>query len=363
MNSKKNSDNALKNVVGLTLLCLSFFSQADFAGKILDPSTGYSISFNSMTSLSKTPVQGSDGYSYYQVGGVFVVNTNSINVTKSGEVDCDGTTWPGDLLNNTTTADYAGYARHRLFVYLPPIGTIDGWLAYRVNENMYVSIKTDKGLDGQWASIMGAVCSKPLNRAPVSDFTAHFPFSVRFYIRERTVEGQLPVPNMVLAGYVRAFTKDINSIPASWAPTNVTVPLHLKPGVINFPASCTTTTSSGSNSNLNLQHGALSALNYDNTQTGKITYNCDFSKSTSVKLRLAYTADGQQVGVPMTDTTTGNKIYTELVIIDDETQQSGSTINTQIHTQKTFTVRSHLQGQNAQGGNYTGAAWIIATYN
>ncbi|HHR6318792.1 TPA: adhesin [Providencia alcalifaciens] len=336
-------------------LILSMMAKADYAAQIIDPNGGYTIRVNNNSTLADHPDVGSDGQNYYQVGEPFVIDSN--RAEPKGLVKCIGRRW-----GSTSTQILPSNAFHRLFMYVPETGfSLGGLKAYRLNANLVMTVEADMM---EWTNRSSGVCSMASEETvfDVPRFDNHFPITMTFYIKEQIIDGQLVISEMPLAGYVRAFTNPKVAPPYdSWSLNESSVPLRLAASQINIGAKCSTSTSSGEKSVLNLRHGQLNSLQYDNRASGQVTYHCLFQSSTKVRLRLDYTQDDDpQKRLPMTNGD-NDMIYSELVITDLETGQSGKEIKAEIHSMKEFEISSHLQGENAQAGDYQGSAWLIAT--
>ncbi|MEQ5128247.1 adhesin [Providencia alcalifaciens] len=330
-------------------------AHADYAAQIIDPNTGYTIRVNNSSTLADHPDKGSDGQNYYQVGEPFVVDSNLAEPI--GMVKCVGRRW-----GSTSTQILPANAFHRLFMYVPETGfSIAGLKAYRLNANLVMTVQSDMM---EWTNRSSGVCSMSYadTQFEVPRFNNHFPITMTFYIKEQIIDGQLIISEMPLAGYVRAFTNPSVAPPYdSWPLHESSVPLRLAASQINIGAKCTSSTSSGEQGILNLRHGQLNSLYYDNRASGQVTYSCLFQSATKVRLRLDYTQDDDpQKRLPMQNEA-NDTIYSDLVITDLETGQSGKEINAEIHSLKEFEISSHLQGENAQAGDYHGSAWLIAT--
>lgn len=345
---------------GLTLY--SFNALADYAPKIVNPSDGYYLKLTNSSTVAQTPVYGSDGREYYQVGNpISVVNDNSI-VSVRGRANCLGTTWGGSNTQLGTNA------YHRLFVYASEaLVNINGKKLYDINTNVYMTIESS--FIDTWKLLSDSqACSnaKSGDYVNASSFYTPRQITITFYIRNRIIDGQIIIPAMDLAGYVRAFTEG-GSAPSelSWAISNSTVPIRISASQLNIAELCTTTTTTGIPSTVNLHHGALNTVNYNSTVSENVTYNCKFAQSTSVRLRLDYTTDDDpKKRLPMTNSLDKNqKIYSELKLVDDATGQSGKDLKVQIQNMRTIKISSHLQGSDATAGEYMGSAWLIATFD
>ncbi|MEQ4692561.1 adhesin [Providencia manganoxydans] len=342
------------------LFLFSSAVRADYSPRIQSVSSGYLITLSSNSSIATTPIKGTDGKNYYRVGNPIVINGNSSSVSVSGTVDCIGRTWGNG--NNSTIS--SNNAFHRLFMFVPKAGmNVDGKTAYRINSNLVMTVETQII---NWINIAGHTCSSATTglTANASDFTVQFPITVTFYINERIIDGQLPIAAMDLGGYVRAYTASRTTPPqTSWTLSDSSVPMRLAASQLNVGSSCTTMTSTGLAGTVNLRHGQLNTLNYDSVVTEKVTYNCKFSMSTKVRLRLDYATDGDpQKRLPMTSSQ-NNKIYSDLSMTDEITGQTGKDFKVDIKDLRTIKITSHIQGSNAVAGDYKGSAWLIATFD
>ncbi|MBJ9983888.1 adhesin [Acinetobacter sp. S40] len=354
--------------MGLSLL--GFETNAGYAAKIQNPSDGYRITLNSNTPVDTKAVAGSDGHNYHQIGEPISVRSTSPSVSVTGRVDCSGTQWPVGILGINTGA------WHRLFVYLPLTGIkIGDKNAYRINSNVVMTITEDSKVD--WYQTASGVCANLTGysvTAAVADFTGQFPITLTFYLNEKIIDGQIVIPAMDLVGYVRAYNREgTKPTQTFWAIQDSTAPMRLNTSQVNLVSSCSTQTQSGAGGTgtgtLNLNHGALKSNEYDSRVSGQVNYNCTFSASTPIRLRLDYAKDGDPQGrLPLTNTVVGStdKIYTELTMRDETTGQTGGVdrdIHTNIEQSKTISITSHLQGTDAVAGNYQGSAWLIATFD
>ncbi|MBC5791449.1 adhesin [Providencia sp. JUb39] len=339
---------------------MSLFSHANYAPKIANPSEGYKIKLSSNSSIAQTPVTGSDGKPYYQVGNSIVIDQGIASV--SGMVKCVGRVW-GDSGYNDFSSDNA---YHRLFMYAPTTGiVINGLPAYRINNNVVMTVQSKMS---DWVHIGGSSVCAYVTYIDKSDFASgfgvHFPMTFTFYINEKIIDGQIMIAGMELAGYVRAFMNPlVKPNISSWPFNETSAPVHLETSQLNVGSSCTTSTSTGQVGTVTLRHGQLNALKYDNKVTEKVNYTCKFSALTKVRLRLDYAADSDpQKRLPLINKVTKEKIYTTLMMTDDSTGKSGLDMNVDIDKLKTISISSHLQGTNAPAGDYQGSAWLIATF-
>lgn len=345
-----------------SLLLLPSIALANYAPMIQNPNDGYLITLASNSSIAYNPVVGSDGKNYYLVGYPIVISGNNQSVKVTGKVNCVGRTWGG-----SSTKIGPANAYHKLFMHAPLASTtINNQVAYRINSNLVMTV------DSQilnWINIRGANgCANASNTKTenASRFIVQFPITVTFYINDRIIDGQVVIASMPLGGYVRAFM-DPKTPPTdtSWPLAETTVPMRLLSSTLNVGSSCNTTTTTGQAGTVNLHHGQLNTLNYDSVVTEKVTYNCKFSISTKVRLRLDYATDSDpQKRLPMTSSqNNNNKIYSELTMTDETTGQTGKEFKIEIKDMRTIKISSHIQGTNAVAGNYTGSAWLIATFD
>ncbi|OAT38670.1 adhesin [Proteus myxofaciens] len=344
--------------------CLLFPSvtEASYAGKIVNSNDGYRIALASNTSIASAPVVGSDGRNYYRVGEPIVVNQSSSSVVSSGQVNCMGRTW-----GNSTAYLPVSNVWHRLFIYSPSTGiTLNGKRAYRINNNLIMTVESEI-LNWNKLSGLGNGCSTAFTgiRA-ITNFTQQFPFTITFFINDRIIDGQVVIPAMDLGGYVRAFTSpDVAPPYDTWPIEESTAPMRLTSSTLNLVAACNTTTSSGQATTLNLRHNQLSTLNYNDTVTETITYNCKFSMPTKVRLRLDYATDGDaQKRLPLINSQDStSKIYSDLTMTHEASNQTGKDFKIDIEEISTVKISSHIQGTNAMPGDYKGSAWLIATFD
>lgn len=346
-------------VLSSSSLFLSPMAKADYSPRINSASDGYMLSLSGNNNIATNSVTGSNGKSYYEIGNGITLSSGSSGVTVTGVVSCVGITW-GSGPNNTIPS---GNAYHRLFMALPSVGQVSGQNAYKINDNLIMTV--DSPILFGWVNISGAMCSKsdPGDTAYASSFTVQFPIKFRFYVNKRVVDGELPIPAMDLGGYVRAFVKSRAPTDSSWPIRDSTVPIRLASSTLKVKSFCKTTTSTGQVSTLNMNHGVINSLDYDSTVKEKIIYTCEFSELTKVKFHLDYNTDNAEAGIPLVNSSNSQrKIYSKLEIMDESTQQSGKEIEVNVKGQAIINVTSHLKGTNATAGNYKGSAWLIATY-
>lgn len=344
--------------LSVILLSVSLYSYADYAAQIINPNDGYKIKLSSNSNIAQTPITGSDGKPYYKVGNSIVIGNSS--ASSSGNVKCVGKVWGNSGYLNFSSSS----AFHRLFVYASATGmTINGLSSYRVNSNVVMTVESKMD---SWVNIDAAGCSdvQPNDVGSVSGFNVHFPMTFTFYINEKIIDGQIVIPAMELAGYVRTFMKpSVAPNFQSWLFNETTAPVHLETSQLNVGSSCTTSASTGQVGIVSIRHGQLNNLKYDSKVTEKVNYTCKFSTLTKVRLRLDYTKDGDpQKRLPLINKVTKEKIYTTLMMTDESTGQSGLDMNVNIDKLKTISISSHLLGTNAPVGDYQGSAWLIATF-
>lgn len=341
-------------------LSISTYSYAGYAPKINSAANGYKIKLDGNATVSQSSITGTDGKLYYKIGNDIVIDKNSTSVTSVGDVICVGRQWG----NSGWEHILSDSVYHRLFNYAPSAGfTLNGRTAYRINNNVVMTVRSYMD---DWVRINAPICSDLswIYAEYITAFTAQFPITFEFYLNKKIIDGQIMVPAMDLAGYVRAFVEPFEKPPYdSWPIHETTAPIRLLPSQLNIPASCKTTTSTGQPGTLNLRHGQLNALQYDSQITGQINFTCEFSKLTKVRLQLDYAKDDDpQKRLPLINKTTKSKIYSTLIMSDESTGQSGLDINVNIEQLKTISIKSHLRGSNASEGDYQGSAWLIATF-
>ncbi|HEK0390593.1 TPA: adhesin [Proteus mirabilis] len=346
-----------------SLLFISFLSNADYAPQIDNPSDGFFVSFGGNATIASSPIIASDGSKYYKVG-----NTYSLSGSKArGGVKCNAFFWGPPNIGRPP-------AWHRVFVYQPSANiTIDGLQAYRVNSNVVFTLQGQAV--GKWwqngdpwiSACYPAGDGSEL--APVSMFQQQFPISVTIYINEKIIDNHVTIPNANLAGYVRAFNGGPGSAPPpfnSWDFSKTTAPIHLENSDIMIPSKCTVKIDGINSSKLELNHGIMNAKEYFSEVKSTVNYECKFSSLTKVKFKLDYIKDDDPLKrVPLSNIgDLQSKIYSELVLIDNNTgKEAGTELRTSIKDFQSLTIRSTLKGSNAVAGNYQGTAWLIATFD
>lgn len=339
-------------------------AKADYAAKA-EAGAGYMVTLTAeQATISDSPIRGTDGNNYYQVGNPISLGSNL--AVPTGYAHCLGTDLGGEH-NEIPTSN----AQHMLKVYAPSAGfELNRRKAFRINRNTVMTIMANVGRIDEWQKSYADFCAMIRfnynRREHIKGFSAHFPITITFYISELIVDGQLVFPAMDLAGYVRAYTQS-GTAPGriAFSINETTAPIRLAASQLDVSASCRTTSSTGGGRTVNLRHGQINSLNYDSLVTEKVNYTCRFAQSTGVRLRLDYTSDGDPQGrLPLLNSRdSSKKIYSDLKITDEATGQSGRNIKVDIRELKTIAISSHLQGSNATAGDYLGSAWLIATYD
>lgn len=362
--------NAIKKVYlglwaisfGMGMLTISTTAQASYAATIQNPNDGYLIKISSNSNIASTPIIGGDGNKYYRVGEPVVIDKSSTSVSLTGSVNCQGMTWGNDTNYLPPENTY-----QRFFIYIPATGfSLEGQPTYRINGNLVMTVNSSIL---NWKNLYtdNTTCSTVFTGIqPMNGFSSHFPITLTYYINDRIIDGTISIPAMPLGGYVRAFTNPKQPPTQNiWPIEKSTAPTRLSASTLNIAASCNTTTSTGQASTVNLRHGQLNNLNYDSLVKEKITYNCKFSIPTKVKLRIDYTKDDDpQKRLPMVSKKDSrDKIYSELKMIDEVSNQSGTELKIDIKDVRDITISSHIQGKNAVAGDYQGSAWLIATFD
>ncbi|WP_413495898.1 adhesin [Morganella psychrotolerans] len=321
-------------------------------------SAGFRIQLNSDNSVLATqPTIGSDSNSYYLIAPVnqtgIIVNQQSANAY--GTVNCPSNYLLGYYYYGLDESQ----AYHRVFGYAPNTGfKINGLTAYRINANTVYTLYSNNGITSDWKKFSGTTCSTLYfsSPQPATNFTAQFPFEIRVYVKDIPIDGKIIIPGMLLAGYTRLFQDD-GAPNISYVPPELsTVKLDLEPSVINYPSSCKSNIN-----NLNINFKTLDSVNFDSKLTHTVNYQCDRSQLTKVKLSLDYVTDSDpQKRVPLKS---GNDtIYAELNLFDADINKRGKQIETTINKVKNIQIESHLSGENKNPGQYSGSAWLIATF-
>ncbi|MEB7534944.1 adhesin [Klebsiella aerogenes] len=314
----------------------------------------YNLNLNSAAVVSSTTATGSDGNIYYPItppnqSGIVVNETNS---NPTGMVECQANYLQGDYKYWLGS----GHAYHRIFSYMPEAGlSINGLPAYKINANTFFTIYSRQNLVNQWVKISSQGCSiwqtGPL---PASFFTVQFPFEIRIYVKNVPIDGNIIIPDVLLAGYSRIFQNqgvvpDYN-VPADKA----TILLKLNSSVVKFPSSCKVNIN-----NLNIEHDFLDSTSFNSIVSRYVTYEC--LRSEPVRLMLDYVTDSDpEKRVPLKSG--NNTIYTELMLYDEQSNKKGKVIETTIDGIKNIRVESHLSGSSAEPGDYRGNAWLIASF-
>lgn len=349
-------------------------AKADYESYTTNPAEGYVIRLNASTTLSDKPFITAEGKQYYQIGQPVILSLGGGNVTVTGQVKCLGHVYPrgsnGGIYGPASGAFYTfgmtGALQRELLS-----GDIIG---YHVSKNLVVGI--DYSISTYWKSATINTCAGSGSNIPsvvnASDFNQIFPLRLTFYLVNKPVDNQIYIPQTDLGG-LRMYYSSLGSGYGPIAPSPSTpvpmsemaVPLRLAASIINIPSSCKTSTSSGTGGALEIRHGKLNSMNYDSTINEKVTYTCNFSALTNIRLRLDYTGDTDPKNrLPLVNTADkSQKIYSELTMTNNTNGQTGKEIRMDVRDSQSVTISSHLKGTNATPGHYQGVAWLIATYD
>ncbi|MEY0544851.1 adhesin [Providencia rettgeri] len=336
----------------LLLVNLNSYSATRYSGS----GGGYKMSLVSNNSVvSDTPAIGSDNNKYFLIAPAnssgIVINENTSQ--PYGSVYCT----VNFLQGNYSAGLVPAYAYHRVFAYMPEAGfTIGGLTAFKINNNTFFTLYSENGITSGWRNISGRGCSnEEMGPLATSFFTVHFPFTVRVYVKNIPVDGKIVIPNAMIAGYTRLF-QDYGT-PDIYVPIDkATVKLDLTTSVINYPSNCHSNID-----NLNIDHKTLDAYEFNSKETRTVTYTCDRVQPVKVKLALDYATDSDpQKRLPLKSG--NNTIYSELILYDEQNNQSGKTLETTIDKVKNITIESKVSGYDAEPGDYKGNAWLIATF-
>ncbi|HEK1040097.1 TPA: adhesin [Proteus mirabilis] len=319
---------------------------------------GYLINLSSMgAAINEVPSIGSDGNKYYLIGP----NKQKITITQEtalsyGTAKCFGNYLSGNYTNGLSQ----NLAYHRVISYTPKANfSINGLAVYIINSNTFFTLNSDNGITKGWQNIPAFICSDQglgYENPSASLFTVQFPFDITFYVKNIPLDGKIIVPSSVIAGYTRVFQDD--GLPNYYIPIDKsTVKLELANSVVSYPTSCNSNID-----NLNIDHKTLDSTNFDNIATRVVSYNCNPPLSEiPIKFTLDYVTDADPLKrVPLKSGI--QTIYSELKIYDEQTGQSGKSIETTISSMKNIRVESHISGTNVEPGVYSGNAWLIATY-
>lgn len=313
----------------------------------------YNLNLNSAAVVSSATATGSDGNKYYPItppnqSGIVV---NEINSNPTGMVEC---------LANYLQGSYKyflgkQFAYHRIFSYMPEAGvSINGLRAYKINANTFFTIYSSTNMADQWVKISSSGCSiwetGPL---PASFFTVQFPFEIRIYVKHIPIDGNIIIPDTLLAGYSRIFQNE--GVPDYNVPADkATILLKLTSAIVKFPSSCKVNID-----NLNIEHDFLDSTSFNSIVSRFVTYEC--LRSEPVRLMLDYVTDNDpEKRVPLKSG--NNTIYSELMLYDEQSNKKGKVIETTIDGIKNIRVESHLSGSSAEPGDYRGNAWLIASF-
>ncbi|HFT7131103.1 TPA: adhesin [Klebsiella aerogenes] len=313
----------------------------------------FNLNLNSASVASSAAVTGSDGNKYYPItppnqSGIVVNESNS---DPTGMVECQVNYLQGDY-KKWLDSDFS---YHRLFSYMPVAGiSINGLPAYKINSNIYFTIYASNNIANQWVQLYSSGCSaSQKGPLPASFFTIQFPFEFRIYVKKIPIDGNIIIPDALLAGYSRIFQNqgvpDYN-VPADKA----TILLKINSSIVKFPSSCKVNID-----NLNIEHDFLDSTSFNSTVSRFVTYEC--LRSEPVRLTLDYVTDNDpEKRVPLKSGS--NTIYSELMLYDEQNNKKGKVIETTLDGIKNIRVESHLSGSSAEPGDYRGNAWLIASF-
>lgn len=340
----------------LLLLPLCLSSLHAQATRYAGSGGGYKMNLVSNNSVvASTPTIGTDSNEYFLIAppnktGIVIDDTSS---QPFGQVKCT----VNYLEGNYSAGLPWSYAYHRVFAYMPEAGfSLKGLTAYKINSNTFFTLYSDNGITSGWRNISGRGCSnEEMGPLDTSFFTVHFPFEVRVYVKDIPVDGKIVIPNAMIAGYTRLF-QDYGT-PTLYVPADKSsVKLDLTTSVVNYPSNCRSNID-----NLNIDHKTLDAYEFNSKETRTVTYTCERVQPVKIKLKLDYvTDDDPEKRVPLKSG--NNTIYSEVTIYDEQTNQSGKTIETTIDKVKNIRIESQLSGSDAEPGDYKGNAWLIATF-
>lgn len=317
---------------------------------------GYKMNLVSNNSVvASTPTMGTDNKGYFLIAppnsSGIVIDDNT--VAAYGETKCT----VNYLEGNYSAGLGFTYAYHRVFAYMPEAGfKLGGLTAYKINSNTFFTLYSDNGITSGWRKIDATGCSyKEMGPHSAGYFNAQFPFEVRVYVKEIPVDGKIVIPDAMIAGYTRIFQED--GAPTLYVPADkATIKLDLTTSVVNYPSNCRSNID-----NLNIDHKTLDAYKFNSKETRTVTYTCERVQPVKVKLKLDYATDSDpKKRVPLKSG--NNTIYSEVTIYDEQTNQSGKTIETTIDKVKNIRIESKLSGSDAEPGDYKGNAWLIATF-
>lgn len=340
----------------LLLLPLCLSSLQAQATRYAGAGGGYKMSLISNNSVvATTPTIGTDNNKYYLIAPP---NSTGIVINEStsqpfGQVKCT----VNFLEGNYPAGLPASLAYHRVLAYMPEAGfSLNGLTAYRINSNTFFTLYSTNGITRAWQKIAGRGCSnEEMGPLDTSFFTVHFPFEVRVYVKEIPVDGKIVIPDAMIAGYTRLFQD--TGTPTLYVPADKAgVKLDLATSVINYPSNCRSNID-----NLNIDHKTLDAFEFNSKETRTVTYTCERVQPVKVKLKLDYATDTDpEKRVPLKSG--NNTIYSEVTLYDEQTNQSGKTIETTIDKVKNIRIESQLSGSDAEPGDYKGNVWLIATF-
>lgn len=356
----------------------STYTYADYSPRIQYGYAGYEIRLTA-AGLDTTRLRASNGDVYYRISQIPMINSNgsgSAGVTSSGSIECLGKVWGGGDNSKVPPSN----AWHRFFILTGSMWwrpTIEGREMYPITRDLVMTVEPRLNTTtSYWKNLSESYCAYGVDKTYyVSAIDILYPIKFRFYVRATIDTNYIVIPSMALGGYDIVYLNNnnsSNSLPEFISnPSDVSIPFKLVGGgkKLELPSSCSTTTSTGLATTLNLRHGQLNSKKYDSLVKEKVIYNCIFSKRTPVNLMLQYDIDSNdsQRRLPLVNSKNSNqKIYTQLQLIDESTGKTSDKDNqlkVVIDQYKTIAVTSHLQGENAVGGDYRGSAWLIATFD
>ncbi|HCH51823.1 MAG TPA: hypothetical protein DEV59_14205 [Proteus sp.] len=346
-----------------------------YAAKAVSSTDGYLIDLSKQkATISKNPTVASDGTFFYQVGTTFEIkNTSSTKggVERIGNAYCNG----GAIFNSGSgaqTSSYTSNSYHRVFMYMPVMPyTINGRKVYQLSYNTFLTIDLSKlpGMGLGWIRAYGPYCNEASRfdggTRKMSDFYAHLPIEINIYIKKKNIDGVTVIPSTDFAGYTRAFSNFRNEsevfsrLPGFMAIQDVTAPMRLKGATIISPAECRTDIGGS----LIINHGVLNAEKYESRIVKPINFSCDHAIPTPVEFELLYTKDNDsQQRLPLKVDGTNKTIYSKIQMIDAESGNKGQHFISKVGQYKQIQIESILKGENADGGNYSGTAVLIAAY-
>ncbi|MEQ4924180.1 hypothetical protein [Proteus hauseri] len=326
-----------------------------------NPQDGYIIDLSRNAKISTVPSIGTDGIYYYKVGDTYTISDKGLR--PSGRVNCTGSFYQEDA--SVKAVGREGY--HRIFTYIPRAprnATINGLPLYQLSFNTFVTIYSNKGMVDNWINYKASICSSGSGTATMKSFVYQFPFEISIYVKKRNLDGITVIPSSDFAGYSRAYStfpvaQTMAKLPPFLPVTNVTAPMRLIGATIVSPAECRTDVGGS----LIINHGVLNAEKYESRVVRSINFSCDHVIPTPVEFELHYTKDNDpQQRLPLKVDGTNRTIYSKIQMIDAESGNKGQRFISRVGQYKQIQIESILKGENANGGNYSGTAVLIAAY-